>query len=517
MIADCPDFGAARPGPIHSVEASRLTRLALRARRRTSRGHGKSRSLTPWSITPFARVSRAISAMSQSSSLITQTRISAPALGSSAHLLDSQAGSDVQARRSERPSSTNRPLSPSEETRLGQRYVQCRRQRAALVLQCPIALAELELIAEEQQERWDRFESDSSSHFAVEPTDSSAEAFNRWRDELLRLAAEARPLWQLLSSTPAPRASARRRAQRLLNDNRQLVEQQLDRYELCEPMAERVLDATRKWSQERHTDAPERFMAALVGQQLAALEQELRDIRTQFIEANQGLVGLISRRYAGMGLSLADLKQEGNVGLMRAVEKFDFQRGIRFNTYASWWVRQSVRRALSNQSRTIRIPVHKLDTKYALDRATKRLTASLGRAPSRAELQAETGLSHAEMDRVGDLAKEPLSLESPRGEGDEGRLMDFVADSGAVDPGIQALKTEREQQLALLLEELTPRERQMFHMRFGLDGNDECTLEQVGQAFGLTRERIRQIIDGGMDKLRRLAARRNLDLGPLGG
>src|SRR5690606_10836634 len=134
----------------------------------------------------------------------------------------------------------------------------------------------------------DRFESDSSSNFAVEPTDSSAEAFNHWRDELLRLAAEARPLWRLLSSTPAPRASARRRAQRLLNDNRQLVEQQLDRYELREPMAERVLDATRKWSQERHTDAPERFMAALVGQQLAALEQELRDIRTQFIEANQG-------------------------------------------------------------------------------------------------------------------------------------------------------------------------------------------------------------------------------------
>lgn len=445
-----------------------------------------------------------------------QTRASSPARASTARVVDPQPTSEVRPRQGEAQNST-RPMSPAEETRLGQHYVQCRKERAALVLQCPAALAELELIAQEQQERWERLDEDSRADARGQAQSDAAETFGRFRDELLRLAAEALPLWQQLSSTPPPRADTRRSVLGSLNDNRRRVAAELDSYELSEAVSERVLDVTRRWCEEQHVDVPERFMAAFVERRLAVLEKELRDIRTRFIEANQGLVGLISRRYAGMGLSLADLKQEGNVGLMRAVEKFDFQRGVRFNTYASWWVRQSVRRALSNQSRTIRIPVHKLDTKYAVERATKRLTASLGRAPSLAELQEETGLSPAEMVRVGDLAKEPLSLESPRGDSDDGRLMDFVADSRALDPGAEALKAEREQHLAQLLEELTPRERQMFHMRFGLDGNEECTLEQVGQAFGLTRERIRQIIDGGMVKLRRVAARRNLDLGPLGG
>jgi RNA polymerase sigma factor (sigma-70 family) len=234
-------------------------------------------------------------------------------------------------------------------------------------------------------------------------------------------------------------------------------------------------------------------------------EAEISRLTTQIVVANQGLVTFVVKRYAGMGLSLSDLMQEGNIGLLRAVKKFDPNRGIRFNTYAVWWIRQAAQRALADQSRTIRVPVHVLEDRRALLRTSARLDSE-GKPHSASELCAQTGFSPGKVSRLLDLAKEPLSLDAPRGPDDDTRLIDFISDSRAVDPTGKLIDRERKDQLAELLGSLSPRERHMLRMRFGMDG-DECTLEQVGQAFGVTRERARQIVDGAVDKMRRAACR----------
>lgn len=246
---------------------------------------------------------------------------------------------------------------------------------------------------------------------------------------------------------------------------------------------------------------------------MAALDAEVERIRSRFVEANQGLVHYVAQRYLGMGLVLSDLMQEGNIGLLRAIEKFDHRRGGRFGTYAIWWVRQGIRRALANQSRTIRIPVHALGTRYTLDQAAQRLSAQLGRAPTESELTAATGVGAGGIAHVAQLVKEPLSLDAPRGPDSEVRLGDAIADPTAGSAAEHTLDRERAKHLhALLQSTLSPRERAMLRMRFGLDGADECTLDQIGRTFAVTRERVRQIVDGALHKLERQTRRQQLDL-----
>ena len=243
-----------------------------------------------------------------------------------------------------------------------------------------------------------------------------------------------------------------------------------------------------------------------------ALGSEVERIRDRFLTANQGLVTYVVQRYRGMGLSHDDLMQEGNIGLMRAVEKFDHRRGGRFGTYAVWWVRQGVRRALANQSRTIRIPVHALGARYSLDQAARRLALQLGREPTEQELSAATGVASDTVAQLLSLIREPLSLDAPRGPDSDACLGDTLPDGAGPSSMEQALCKQRAQQLHGLLGSLTPREQEMLRMRFGLDGADECTLEQIGVTFSVTRERVRQIVSSALEKLHRQTRVQRLEL-----
>jgi RNA polymerase sigma factor (sigma-70 family) len=237
-------------------------------------------------------------------------------------------------------------------------------------------------------------------------------------------------------------------------------------------------------------------------QRVRVAERSLRQAEGLFVQANQGLVAIVVKRYLGMGLTQGDLMQEGNIGLLRAVEKFDHRRGCRFSTYATWWIRQGVRRALANQARTIRLPVHAADARYALRQASNKMETRLGRVPSPAELAEQTGLDLATVSKLMNLVSEPVSLEAPRGEDGDVVLLDSISDPGARDPAEQAHDRDMKTKLEQMVEVLSPREARMVRLRYGLDGRDERTLDEIGLEFSVTRERVRQLLGRALDKLR---------------
>jgi RNA polymerase sigma factor (sigma-70 family) len=251
---------------------------------------------------------------------------------------------------------------------------------------------------------------------------------------------------------------------------------------------------------ELSLEAPE--LPSELEQRVRVAERRLRHAEGRFVQANQGLVAIVVKRYLGMGLSQGDLMQEGNIGLLRAVEKFDHRRGCRFSTYATWWIRQGVRRALANQARTIRLPVHAADARYALRQASNKMEARLGRVPSTKELADQTGLDIATVSKLMNLVSEPVSLEAPRGDEGDVFLYDSLSDPSARDPAEQAHERDIKSKLESLVGVLSPREARMVRLRFGLDGRDERTLDEIGLEFSVTRERVRQLLGRALDKLR---------------
>ena len=269
------------------------------------------------------------------------------------------------------------------------------------------------------------------------------------------------------------------------------------------------------------TDDPVRMYLKEIGKvPLLTAEEELEiakrmadgdeEARKKLSESNLRLVVSIAKRYVGRGMQFLDLIQEGNLGLIKAVEKFDYSKGYKFSTYATWWIRQAITRAIADQARTIRIPVHMVETINKLIRVSRQLLQEYGREPTPEEIAKEMGVSEEKVREITKIAQEPVSLETPIGEEEDSHLGDFIPDDDIPAPAEAAAFTMLKEQLTDVLDTLTPREEKVLRLRFGLDDGRARTLEEVGKEFNVTRERIRQIEAKALRKLRHPSRSRKL-------
>ncbi len=336
-------------------------------------------------------------------------------------------------------------------------------------------------------------------------------------DENAEARMEARVANEVLRSTPKSRSrkrSSRARARRqdtstvmLTGDPVRMYLKEIGKVDLLTASEEVNL----AMKIEAGTEAAAKLEAAENGEieltraeqrRLMRIEQVGLEAKQALISANLRLTVSIAKRYVGRGMLFLDLIQEGNLGLIRAVEKFDYTKGFKFSTYATWWIRQAITRAIADQARTIRIPVHMVETINKLVRVQRQLLQDLGRDPTPEEIGAEMGMSADRVREIQKISQEPVSLETPIGEEEDSQLGDFIEDSTAVAPPDAASESMLREQLDQVLDSLADRERKVIKFRFGLEDGHPRTLEEVGREFGVTRERIRQIESKTLAKLR---------------
>ncbi len=277
-------------------------------------------------------------------------------------------------------------------------------------------------------------------------------------------------------------------------------EEEVDTDDLSVPLGIKINDPVRMYLKEI---GRVNLLSAAEEIELASrIEEGDEEAKRRLTEANLRLVVSIAKRYVGRGMLFLDLIQEGNMGLLKAVEKFDYRKGFKFSTYATWWIRQAITRAIADQARTIRIPVHMVETINKLIRVQRSLLQDLGREPTPEEIGKEMELSPDKVRDILKIAQEPVSLETPIGEEDDSHLGDFIEDQEAISPSDHAAYELLKEQLEDVLDTLTDREENVLRLRFGLDDGRTRTLEEVGKVFGVTRERIRQIEAKALRKLR---------------
>ena len=338
-------------------------------------------------------------------------------------------------------------------------------------------------------------------------------------DEDAGVLNEARQVKEALRSVPKaktskPKRSSRARARRadtstvmLTGDPVRMYLKEIGKVDLLTASEEvnlaRKIEAGTEATQKLEDFEDEKIELSRAEQRrLMRIEQVGLDAKQQLISANLRLVVSIAKRYVGRGMLFLDLIQEGNLGLIRAVEKFDYTKGFKFSTYATWWIRQAITRAIADQARTIRIPVHMVETINKLIRVQRQLLQDLGRDPTPEEIGAEMGMSPDRVREIQKISQEPVSLETPIGEEEDSQLGDFIEDSTAIAPPDAASDSMLREQLEQVLDGLADRERKVIKFRFGLEDGRPRTLEEVGREFGVTRERIRQIESKTLAKLR---------------
>jgi RNA polymerase sigma factor (sigma-70 family) len=402
-------------------------------------------------------------------------------------------------------------MSGDEELRLASRLEQCRRELLAISLLDPTSNAALQSAPAEVAARVLRPASTTVQAVPSTPPPCVADPLDAFRCAAAELARAASARWQALTHLGASDACGTPLPPELdaeLQSSLRLVDALPFEWDGMERLLQGRAAQPPAAAQPA---APSSALPPALQHRARALEAEAARIVSRFISAHQALVGRVSQRYLGMGLSRDDLMQDGNIGLLRAIYKFDVHRGTPFGPYAVLWIREAMRRALAKQSRTIRIPVHALAARYTLGQASKRLAHELGREPSPQELAQATGVHPESVAQALSLVKEPLSLDAPRDRLSETTLGESIPDRAGPNANERIDERERVDQVQALLDGLPPREQQILKLRFGLDGSDERTLEEIGRSFDLTRERVRQIVVAALDKLHRETRRREHD------